>query len=359
MPQYHNPYHRELWHNKLQVVTVVFNSPRYDSRYALYEEFRKHIENTGDVSHHACKKDTPKTPLWTAEIAFGDRSFCVTQEDDPFDVRLRTSTELWHKEKAINLTVARFPYDWEYMAWIDADIAFLRHDWAEETIHKLQHTPIVQMWGDALDLDPKGNMFQRHVSFAKSYIDGVPRNPDGGCSHPYYGVNGDKLKQFYWHPGFAWAMRRDAWEQLGGLLDTPILGAADNHMAHGLIGEAEQSFHKDVTPQYKRSVMRWQERSLRYIRKNIGYVDGTIVHKWHGRKRDRRYWDRWKILVNHQFNPEEDIKLDYQGLYQFEMYNNSSDPNFTRMEKLRDDVRNYFYSRNEDSIDMDVTEVRI
>ena len=56
--------------------------------------------------------------------------------------------------------------------------------------------------------------------------------------------------------------------------------------------------------------------------------------------------DRWKILTENQFNPNTDIKRDWQGLFQLE------DHGDMRSIKLRDDIRKYFRARNEDSIDL-------
>jgi len=57
---------------------------------------------------------------------------------------------------------------------------------------------------------------------------------------------------------------------------------------------------------------------------------------------DRHYSDRWKILVDNKYNPESDLKRDAQGLYSLT----------DRSPGLRDGIRTYFRSRNEDSIDL-------
>ncbi len=48
---------------------------------------------------------------------------------------------------------------------------------------------------------------------------------------------------------------------------------------------------------YRREVMRWQDRALRHINRNIGYVPGTIEHLFHGRKSERGYQSRWDMFV--------------------------------------------------------------
>ena len=107
---------------KLYVVTPIINPRRYESRYKLYEKFQKMANDSGAV-------------LYTIEAAYGNRPFQITDPSNPQNIQVRTNTELWHKENLINMAVQRLPSDWEYVAWIDADVSFARPDWVAETIH--------------------------------------------------------------------------------------------------------------------------------------------------------------------------------------------------------------------------------
>lgn len=303
----------------LHVVTCISNPCRYYSRYKLYEHFAKMVANAGAV-------------LWTVEAAYGNRPFMVTEEGNPCHLQLRTNHEIWHKENMLNLMIERLPQDWEYVAWIDADISFARPDWVEETIQLLQHYKVIQMFSNAFDLDPEFEPFQRHKGFIYSYVNGITYKKDYSN----------------WHPGFAWAARRDAINDLGGLLDFAILGAGDRHMALCL-AELDHKLHPKLTKNYKDGVYIWQDRCHKYIRKNIGYIPGTILHYWHGKKVDRKYGERWSILTKNQYDPEIDLKKDWQGLWQLT----------DRSIKLRDDIRKYFRGRNEDSIDVDFDKMNV
>lgn len=318
-------------HPKFHVITVVSNPVRYASRGRLYRDFEKHMACSG-------------ANLWTVETAFGDRTYELTEAADPRDVRFRTFHELWHKENMINLAIARLPSDWEYVAWIDADVLFHRRDWVTETIQQLQHYQVVQLFGHAIDLDPKGHPMQEHQSFLKAYIDKGfrcpnPKRAEGPCDY-YYGGYGKRGS--FAHPGYAWAARREAIESLGGLIDWAILGSGDHHMAMALIGESERTFPDWIHHAYARKILRWENRALRYVQRDIGFVPGTISHFWHGKKRDRQYSDRWKILLDNKYNPDVDLMRDSQGLYAL-TENNA---------RLRDEIRAYFRARNEDSIDL-------
>lgn len=300
----------------LYVITAVFNPWRYKSRARLYRDFEKYVNQAG-------------AKLYTIEAAFGDREFEVTEPNDPTDIRVRTSQELWHKERMLNLAINRLPADWRYVAWIDADITFSRPDWAYETVQRLQHFKIIQMFSHAVDTGPNHEHLKTHTGMMYAYSEGMMN-----IGSPRY----ESL-----HPGFAWAARRDAIHDLGGLLDFAVLGSADRHMALSFIDKVECSYPHGLGTGYIEQLQLYQDRCKKHIRKNVGHLPGTISHYWHGKKVDRRYQDRWKILVKHQFDPEFDLKPDEQGLWQY----TGNKP------ELEYDIRRYFMARNEDSIDME------
>ena len=145
-----------------------------------------------------------------------------------------------------------------------------------------------------------------------------------------------------WHSGLAWAARRSALDKFGGLIDNAILGSADRNMAAGFFGNIMDTVDPSFHPEYREVMREWQNRCERHVRRNVGQVEGTVVHQWHGRKCERFYTERWKILSQFQFNPRTDLKRDWQGLWQLE------DDHSLRFIGLRDACRNYFKIRNED-----------
>src|SRR5271166_5960967 len=117
-------------HNeKLYVVTAISNPARYHSRYYLYDKFAKHLADSG-------------AQLLTIEAVLGRRLHTVTEPDNPWHIQLQTEHELWHKENMLNIAISRLPADWRYVAWLDADIEFVRKNWVDETLHQLQHFDI-------------------------------------------------------------------------------------------------------------------------------------------------------------------------------------------------------------------------
>jgi len=309
----------------LYVVTAVFNPRRFLSRYRLYEDFAKMVTDAGGI-------------LYTIELAFGDRPFAVTQSDNPRHVQLRTWHELWHKERLLNLLIDRLPPAAQKIAWIDADVVFSRPDWVKETLELLEHYYFLQMFSHSRNLGPDYEPIGPEVtSFAWEFYHGDKEHSRFGTPTPDYYMYGEPLG----HPGYAWAARREALDHVGQLIDWGILGANDRHIAFGLIGKMEESLHPNLSQRYRAKCLRWQERAEQYIGRDIGIMPGLVYHHWHGKLKDRRYHDRWRILVETGFDPDLDLKSDSQGVYQLT----------ERSQALRDGLRAYFRARNEDSID--------
>lgn len=314
--------------NDFYVVAVITNPERFQKRPKLFKEFMARMEKYG-------------VNLYVVEAAYGDRQFEVTDALNHRHIQLRTDSELWHKENLINIGISRLPANWKYVAWIDGDIDFIRPDWVTETIHELQHHPIIQLFEDAIDLGPDHQIMQTHKSFAYCYKNGVPKKHIiEGTKLPYL-TKFKKTAGSYWHPGYAWAATKDAINIMGGLMDFAILGSGDHHMACCLLGDGKNSCYKDIGENYKKLVLAWEQRASR-LHKNIGYIKGTIYHFWHGKKKDRQYLDRNIILSENKFDPTTDIHKDWQGLWAL----------YDGHEVLRDHIRAYFQNRNEDSIDL-------
>ena len=320
-------------HDTFYVIAVLSNPERYKTRTRLFKDFMRRMDAYGA---HLC----------VVELAFGDREYLVTDPTNPLHIRLRSDTSLWHKENLINIGISRLPSNWKYVAWIDADIDFVRPDWINETINELQHHPVVQMFEDAVDMGPEHQIMTTSKGFAYCYKKGLPYNGrtlkvSKEDSSPGYYYSYQSGTGYYWHPGYAWAATRDAINTMGGLFELGIVGAGDHHMACCLIGEGKRSIPAGVTAEYKKQVLHWEQRVSR-LHHNIGFVRGTIYHFWHGKKRDRAYKTRWEILKENAYDPVKHVHKDWQGLLTL----------YPGHEKLRNDLRDYFQSRNEDSIDL-------
>lgn len=312
----------------LNVIAVCSNPVRYNIRYKLFKDFQARMLTSG-------------VNLIVVETQQGDRPFEVTESSNSNHVQLRTFDEVWLKENMINIGFSRLPKDWEYCAWIDADVEFLNKDFASETIQQLQTYMVVQMFENCMDLGPKGQVMHVHNSFMSEYIKSGCNPPVGPGHYSEYNP-----KKSFWHPGYAWAIRREAFDALGGLIDFCILGSGDHSMAMGLIGLIERSVPKNINAKFLNELRIWQARAERHVNRDVGYVSGSIIHYWHGKKKDRRYVERWDIIRENNFDPDDDLKRDWQGLLQLETLK-------PRQRRLRDQIRQYLRQRDEDSIDVE------
>jgi hypothetical protein len=301
--------------SQLHVISVISNPVRYKSRTRLFQDFMNRNQTSG-ATH------------WYIEAAFGDRPFEVTNALDPHHIQVRCDHEIWIKENMVNKAVSMLPKDWEYVMWMDGDIEFVRPNWQIEVLEALQHYSVVQPFSHALDMGPNFEGLTEKLATSFAY-----------CLNS--GMQFDAKYGPHWHPGYTWAWRRDAWDSVGGMIDLAICGSGDDHMAKGLIGKADRSLPKGLHPNYTHMVKQWEERAVRHIKQNIGHVPGTILHHFHGFKKDRNYWNRWDILKNNQYDPYTDVCKDSQGMLQ--LVDNGK-------YGLRDGLRNYFRERKEDLI---------
>ncbi len=314
--------HQLRSNNTLHVVGVIQNSSRWHSRLRLFRQWAKEMVNT------------PHVKLHVVEAVFGEREAeCAPKCGEYSYHKVHTNSEIWLKENLINLGIKNsLPSDWKYVAWVDCDISFANHNWAQETLHHLQHYQILQPFKDALDLSFDGSVMQHFTSCGYYSAKHIPQ----ACSNenPY------KLKSG--HVGFAWACTRGFYENVEKLIEFAILGAGDNHIAHSCLGDVLGTVNPKITQGYKNACLAFQEKAHYASQGIIGYVPGRIVHHFHGSKIRRGYWTRWQILINNKYDPQKDLKYTAEGVIHLK-----------GKVKLEHDVRLYNKNRREDSIDHD------
>jgi len=304
----------ELIDDVLHVVCVVSNPCLYATRYKLAREFIKRMEFE------------PNIILYVCELIYEDQNqetFYVTDKKNPRHLQIRTKTPLWHKENMINVIVReKLPKGWKAFAWIDADVHFESASWATDALKVLNgQYDIIQLFSHSVDMDKKENTMQVFQSFGYK---------NANCRE-YTRIGPD-----FWHPGYAWACTRKAYEKMGGLYEVSILGSGDHNMALSLLGKSENSVNANVSDDYKHSVFEL-EKKMKNLR--LGYVPGVIKHYFHGTKINRKYSERWQILVDNKYSPYQHLKKDANGILQ---------PSLKCPPALLDGILNYFQERNED-----------
>jgi len=242
---------------KLNVIIVLSNPCQYARRYILAREFIKRFE-----------EEEENVNLYVVEMIYDNQRFMITDSKNKKHLQLKTQIPIWHKENMINLGVKYLlPNNWKAFAWIDADIEFESNTWATDTLKILNGCKdIVQIWSHAVDMDYDKSNLSIFNSFGYSF-----------SKQKTYTTN----PKNYWHPGFAWAITRKAYEKVGGLYDKGILGSGDNMMALTIINKVESTMKMDYHEDYKNSVFEYQKQAKKL---RLGYTPGVIRHHYHGKK---------------------------------------------------------------------------
>ena len=297
---------------KLNVIIVLSNPCQYARRYILAREFIKRFE-----------EEEANVNLYVVEMIYDNQKFIVTDSKNKKHLQLKTQTPLWHKENMINLGVKYLlPNNWKAFAWIDADIEFDSNTWATDTLKILNGCKdILQIWSHAVDMDYDKSNLSIFNSFGYSFSKQKKYTTD---------------KKNYWHPGFAWAMTRKAYEKVGGLYDKGILGSGDNMMSLSIINKVESTMKMDYHENYKNSIFEYQKQAKKM---RLGYTPGVIHHHYHGTKANRNYTNRWAILIKHNYSPINHLTYDKQGILI---------PTSIFTQEFKEDIYNYFKERKED-----------
>lgn len=341
----------------LYAVVPYFNPWRWKSRFMHTQRALKHFHDSGCV-------------IILVEVAYNRRDFVfadsglhdtlascdVLPKGHNFRhkyIGIRTKDELWLKENAINIGVSALPHDWKNVCWLDSDVHFLRPNWVGECIHKLQHYAFLQMFSHARDLGPNYEMLPEdypHANgsgFVQAFLQGILEGKPKCvccCTPCTCQPGGYHYPPRVW-PGLAWACTREAWDAVGGLIDFAIWGGGDFHMAYALIERPDLMMRHDLHRNYKKMVNQWYYRCHTHIRRNVGVMEGSILHHWHGRKTDRGYSAKHRLLAEVGFDPLRHLKRDYQNLWQLH------DDRSTAFVQLRDLMRTIAKERDEDSND--------
>ncbi|TXH11573.1 MAG: hypothetical protein E6R03_14215 [Hyphomicrobiaceae bacterium] len=225
-------------------------------------------------------------------------------------------TGLWQKERLINHAVANLPAKYDAIAWIDADLTFMNEQWVLFTEANLQQRKVVQLFSDVIRLESNGSIQDGpRKSAVRGWLDRSGPDPAS--------------------PGYAWAARRELFDH-GGLYDADIVGGGDSAAFHGWAG---RSWNRPIAPAQQSHYEEWLRRSNAYVQGSIGYVDGLILHHWHGDIKNRQYNTRYNILQKHGFDPLTHLRLDPAGHWTW----SAAAP-----VGLVNDVREYFRARRDD-----------
>lgn len=193
----------------------------------------------------------------------------------------RSEDVMFFKENLWNLAAKET--DSDSLFFFDADVVMSSRNWLRPALRRLEACDVIQPYEIATWLDRDGLVDYCRPPAALAIATG--REPEAGK----------------YHPGFAWGMRRSAFDSLGGWYDRHPAGGADTAFAYAnwpQMGNADVRSNCALTPEF------WACRSFqaycanaRSQRLTFGIVDGVSArHLWHGSWKHRGYVSRNRIF---------------------------------------------------------------
>jgi hypothetical protein len=273
----------------LWVLTVYYNPCGYQSRRDTYDTFIESMHDSG-------------INVLTVECAFGDDPFALSNAKDV--IQIRSASLFWQKERLINIGASYLPDSCTFVAWVDCDVIFLNPHWATEACARLSHDATVVQLFEMCSRLARGNVApevpDRAVSFAAKTTADISTLQCGR-----YDMHG--------HTGYAWAMRRGIFDELG-LYDRAVTGSADHFMAHAVWGTYGFCIENALKHDHRQidHFKSWGDRFYAHTQGKLAAVSGEILHLWHGSLARRDYFRRmWKV-TEYGYDPFTDL-VDQPG----------------------------------------------
>lgn len=191
-----------------------------------------------------------------------------------------TQSVFW-KENLWNLAAAQT--DADKLLFLDADVRFSRDDVAALASAGLDYCDVMQPFETAMWFDRSGDLTLARKSAAYGLLAGQEPTPGR------------------FHPGFAWAMTRSAFDAIGGFSTAHPFGGGDVAFAYSLDGRwlhnnRRQWLPEDTICWDSPSYIAYQQRAVA-ARLRLGYCAGVeVYHRWHGEVENRQYTTRCRYV---------------------------------------------------------------
>jgi len=298
-------------------ITSYFNPCRYKTKRKNFDAFMEGMEQAG-------------ANVLVVELAFGDEEFELPQSDRV--LRLRGSGVMWQKERLLNIAAASLPASCRKVAWLDCDLIFENPDWVQQTSEALDEYVVVQPFSTAIRLAQGTRKADGRGEYYESYGEVFSRSPKIARTAEFV---------HHGHTGFAWAARRELFEQCG-LYDACLTGSGDHLMAHGFAGGMVHSpcLGRAIGRQraYFTHFITWAIKARDLVGGKLGVVPGNLLHLWHGSLVDRRYGEMNQEFKEFDFDPDRHLRHGENGLWEW----NEAPP------ELRQWASDFFWLRRED-----------
>jgi hypothetical protein len=309
---------RSQCRDDLWAITCYFNPLGYRRRLTNYRVFRRHFP----------------VPLVAVELGY-TLDFELTRDDADVLVQLRGTDVLWQKERLLNLALRFVPSRCRKIIWIDCDLIFEASHWAERTSLLLDQFELVQPFS-RLHRMAKSSRPGQGPPEGSTVWRAIPSLIGSGiCPRSCLSARSEEAGAA---PGYAWAGRREILEE-HQFYDACIIGGGDSAMLRAAYGCFDDVIRRQrMSRRQREHYMTWAGPFYQRVGAKVGFVEGDILHLWHGSAENRRYHERWHGLARFDFDPFIDIATDQNGAWR---WNSDKAPMHTY-------VREYFASRRED-----------
>jgi hypothetical protein len=283
--------------------------------------------------------------LIVLEVAYGNAPFSVGANCADKVIQFRSDTVLWHKERLFNLALQHLPRDCDAVCWLDGDVLFENPDWVVETRDALNSYKIIQPFDYCVWLPPGIETIGISDTTYPSVSNEAGRLHSFGFGWKNFGPHALEAGILHGHVGFAWAARRDIIEEIG-FYDKAIVGSGDLLIAHAYVGcdTLLQRWDAIYSELFIDDYRRWADKAKQVVNGNVGYIEGTLNHLWHGLSSSRAYLSRLRKIDELGYDPARDLQIGADGLYEWS----------GNKEELARYVEEYFYSRSEDGASDDL-----
>ena len=271
--------------------------------------------------------------LMTVELAFNNSPFELNKEDADILIQVRGNSVMYQKDRLFNIGLKNLPLDCDKVAWIDADIVFNNTNWINDASGLLEKYNLLQLFDYVVWLKKD----QDFASASKAREGWGEGKKSKGLAYAY--VTSDRRGG---RPGFAWAARREILEGLG-FYDRDVVGGARFQDALNL--DFKSRLNKDYIvsglnlKKSEKTVLEWAQKMHSKIKNSFYYVNGSILHLYHGPLRNRAWTIKTRIMDSGDFDPYKDIKLNSESCWEWA----------TNKPKFHKDVKNFFIYKNPDS----------
>lgn len=307
-------------------ITTFFNPVGYRSKKRNYNFFRKKSKKQG-------------LKLVTVELAFDNAKFELKERDADILLQLRTDSKniMWQKERLMNIAFKKIPESCNKIVWIDCDVFFENDDWVEKVSASLDKYIMVQPFSKFIRLG-KG---VKNPSKNNTVFDNKKDDVFGQVYSLYNNLPNNFIS------GLVWAFRREVFEK-NLFYDEAILGSGDRLMSYAFynkdfikeLDKTDKNFiNMCLSVKMRQHYQIWLENVSNIVKGNTFYIDQNLYHLWHGDVKDRKYYLRNEIIKKGNFDPNNDIAKDKNGVWKW---------NSEKIE-MQNEVREYFWSRKEDT----------